>query len=332
MSKLVIYSPKELARMVRSRLRRDNDAVFCVSGDPGIGKTTLCHAINIEIDKNYVKQPYVDSLRRHIIFSGTYSEAYKKIVSLKKFSAIHFDEAEELFYRRDYAKKRNKNLNKVLMKCRKENKSISMALPRMKDLDEYLRNGRLMLWIYAIARGIGVVMVRSKIPEDDDPWGIKAVNWWGKKIKSKSYAITSEGVHSLFKKVSNYKGLVFWKPLEGEFWDEYVKVADIEKYGDLDPDSVVVENFLDRGVRTSEYLRMISSAMHNLFEEKKAEYVSEKRAYVYVARVFGVDVERVKSWVKKCIAKGWDASKVVEPKELVANHLFKKGELSEEGV
>lgn len=155
----------DLARAIKTVLRSDRDFVLCLSGSTGEGKSTLSLHVAQLVDENF-------SISNNITFSR--QETIERIKTLPKYSCVVVDEAINLLFRRDFAKREQKDLLKLLDMCRDRNLCLIFNIPQAWSLDSHILN-RVRCWIYVYKRGSALVFQPSENPFSRDPWN-RALN------------------------------------------------------------------------------------------------------------------------------------------------------------
>lgn len=153
------------AAILKKRVRADWDAVVCISGEEGSGKSALAYWLGKQIDPNF-------DFERNELFSVNYEGVLEKVTD-PKIKVIVGDEAIKWLYKRLWATKGQIFINQLYTLCRKENKITVLCIPRFGDLNEYFRNHRVKFWIYNLTRGLAVLFCRDWSPFTvKDPWWI----------------------------------------------------------------------------------------------------------------------------------------------------------------
>lgn len=172
-----ILSPSfiQLGADIRAKLRDDYDVMGVISGREGIGKTTfgywLCRVVDPAFD-----------VEKNIVYN--LEQMKDKIFNTSRYCSNLMDEGMEIFYKRNWFKADQKRLNQILGMARQNNLFYVSCAPRFTDLDEYLRNWRIRLWVHVVDRGVGLVHFRDDGEHQGDPWhlGDKAErrtrNYW----------------------------------------------------------------------------------------------------------------------------------------------------------
>lgn len=160
-----------LAGKIRTSTKQNRDCVIIISGETGVGKSTLGY----NILKKYLKlKPDVDIRRifeKHFVY--TRRRLIEKIKTIRKGSIIIIDEAINALFRRDFMKGKQKELIKLLNMCRDRNLVLIFNIPNFWDLDTTIRDFRIRLWIYVDERGEAYIFAPDRNPFVKDPWHTK---------------------------------------------------------------------------------------------------------------------------------------------------------------
>ena len=155
-------SIKSLSKHIKRMLNKDWDYIAGVSGDAGVGKSTLTCEIGPEVDPKYTFD-----------HSNIYkqSDLGKAIYNYPEKSFINVDEAINVLYRRDFSKGGQKQLLKDFDMIRDRNLCVFFLIPNFWDLDtKILNSGRIKLWIFIDSRGQGMMFKPDRNPFNPDRW------------------------------------------------------------------------------------------------------------------------------------------------------------------
>jgi hypothetical protein len=155
------------AELVNERLNNDYDLVVAITGEEGIGKSTLAIQLGLRIDKDF-------DLVKNIAYLPDEREIEDKFHNLQPRQCFVIDEAIRVFYKLRWMDKFQIRLNQMYMTERWQNKCTLLLIPRFTDLNEAFRNHRVNVWIHVIDRGVALVF--KKISENifsSDPWKMK---------------------------------------------------------------------------------------------------------------------------------------------------------------
>ena len=196
---------------IKRFLDHDWDYVLAISGDAGVGKSSLTGELAKEVD------PYF-TFRRNNFYSRR--EMRKAIWNYPTKSFINADEAINMLYRRDYYEQKQKQLLKDLDMIRDRNEAMSFLAPDFWSLDSKILNSRrIKIWIFCERRGVGYIFRHDKKQFNKAPWN---VNLNMKLLKNWMYGVHPRGS-------PNYVDTSKWDPLPPDEYAEYKKVKDEKK-------------------------------------------------------------------------------------------------------
>lgn len=165
-------------RRMIARFKLDNltqwDTVLCIDG------AESCRHGPVGLGKTAVASQILVSLHPHATIAGNMvvkddEEHYVQLLRRKDlFVPIAVDEAENWWYKRTAMKGDQKNRVIQFMSNRKELKFHILVLPRIWDMDEYLRRERIQWRLRVERRGEVSLFVRnspSKWNKEKDRWG-----------------------------------------------------------------------------------------------------------------------------------------------------------------
>lgn len=223
----------EFCQMARKRLKQDKDAVFCISGEEGIGKSTLAIEVAKGIDKDF-------KLETHELIKPTAEEMTKKITELPKGSAIICDESMRILYKQQWQNRKQKYLNKLFSLCRQEQKIVILCLPRFTDLNEYFRNWRVLVWIHVLDRGKAILFARDWSPFCKDIWWLDENQKLIERYRGHKRLIifdTDDKVKVLAKS-KNFMGVLDFPDLDEETKKQYLDMKSKVSYEEDEEDSI----------------------------------------------------------------------------------------------
>jgi len=214
-----------LADGIRSRLRNDLDVVIAVTGDEGLGKSTLAYQLAKRIDGDF-------DVEKSTVYNPTYEEVKDKIVGLPKYSAIVVDEAVKTFYKRNFAHKSQIFLNQVFAICRKANKAVILCMPAFSDFDSFFRRRRILIWIHIVTRGGFVCFVKDKSAFAEDCWHQKENDLLFRESFGSKKFFQARPSHLVraYRKSSNYFFSGEFKKMPAEDSRKYLALAESVKY------------------------------------------------------------------------------------------------------
>jgi len=195
---MTLHPPEMFLRRLRSKKRLNIDKVLAfaagrsytdwmtnigVSGEAGVGKSTLTIHLGLRADKDFWFDTHMVYMRREVI---------DKAYALPKHSFMVVDEAIGAHKRRAMEKEQ-KDLVEWINKIRFKNHVVVWNLPFFTDLDKDVRK-HFDIWIHVVERGRAVVLVKNKNILAPDPW---LPEWWYRKYKAKAMRSTEELVQML---------------------------------------------------------------------------------------------------------------------------------------
>lgn len=150
---------------LRKRQEEDYDAVACVTGMEGTGKSTFALIFAQMMD------PAFDFNR--IAYSN---RAFRRLVeTLPSRSAIVLDEAIMTSWKQEWGTREQKETFKLLTVARERGHCAIFVMPDLSELHTRIRNRRLHLHIFIPRRGLALIYGRAPLPGQKDPWHL---NYW----------------------------------------------------------------------------------------------------------------------------------------------------------
>jgi len=140
----------KVAKDIKSRTKKNSDAVICISGFEGVGKSTLGFILSYLLDKDF-------DMWYNVLYSPNQKELIEKLKIFKKGSVLNLDEAVKVLEKQNWAKQTF--IKKTFQVIRGRNLITLLLIPRLEDLNEYFRNWRVMLNICVIYRGLAYLQV-----------------------------------------------------------------------------------------------------------------------------------------------------------------------------
>ncbi len=196
----VIYSIKEIVEIIQTRQKNKFDANFAVSGNRGLGKSTL-------IGKVYYRLPNF-SPWKHQVYSR---EDVLKLLQTEKFGSCWDDEAINSSYKRDFQDKGQQELIKNITAYRDNFNVFSSAIPHFYSLDKDLRDLYFM-HIHVIKRGVAII--HMPLPGrlySIDGWDTK----YNQKIEEKWAKVSKKNPNFVppYHKLTTFKGYLYFKDM-----------------------------------------------------------------------------------------------------------------------
>lgn len=224
------FNIADIARVLISRVKKDFDAVICISGDEGMGKSVLAIHLLIEICRQNNQKFSLDD---NVIYNPDVQKVWDKILyTTDRYAPVLLDEAITLLYKMGFASAAQRTINKLYSVCRKENKITVLAIPNFFDLNTFFRNRRVMIWIEVIGRGRAVVFIRDWSPYNPDRWHTKESQKLIEKY-TRRRTILRLGVDDkiqILRRLNNYIGDFYFDDLDKDTKREYKKRAAAIKY------------------------------------------------------------------------------------------------------
>jgi len=223
-------SLRSFCRSSLARVADDWDMVIAVTGEEGVGKSTLGAILAKEID------PVFDWIRS-VAYLPTHKEVEDKFFSLKSKQVFLVDEAIKVLYKLKWADKLQIRINEMYATERWQNKITILCIPRFTDLNEMFRNHRVKIWIHVIERGYAVAFIKDETNIFfSDPWHLKENA--GKILKytknKKSVMLATEEKITMFKRSINYWFDFSFPSLSPEDEQTYKQIkADMRKTGEI---------------------------------------------------------------------------------------------------
>lgn len=153
-----------LSKFIQFRLKQNYDAFMCVSGGEGEGKSSLAMRLCQMVNPTF-------NIEENVIYEM--SEMGEKIFTLPRYSAVLVDEGIQGFYKRTWQQQGRAQMNVIFALCRMQNLFFVLCIPRIGDLDEMLRNHRIMYWLHVKTRGVANFYFKDPDQMIDDPWHLK---------------------------------------------------------------------------------------------------------------------------------------------------------------
>ena len=124
----------KLGKLARSRMEKDYDLVFAITGDEGSGKSTLADQLGKAIDTKF-------TITKNTVTAVDFDKI-KATALDPKVRVLIFDEAIKSFYKLTWANKLQVSLNRLFATVRQERKCFMLCIPRFTDLSDFFRNHR----------------------------------------------------------------------------------------------------------------------------------------------------------------------------------------------
>lgn len=218
-----------LAKALSKRVRKKWDIVLAITGEEGVGKSTLAIQLARMIDPKF-------SINRNIIFAPNETKVKEKMIELDEYSVIIIDEAVKIFYKLNWQSKMQKFLNILFSLARKERKIVILCIPNFRDLNKFMREHRIRLWVHLIKRGEGVIFMRDWSNWAKDIWWMDENQTIIDKARryKKLVDFSSKDKLKLLSKARTYVGIVEFDQLDKQIEMEYEEERDKTKYDEID--------------------------------------------------------------------------------------------------
>ena len=154
---------KDISDYMLTRVNNDFDCVVAVTGDEGVGKSSLAMWLAMLTDKKF-------SVKDSVVFSPKTQDAISQVKKLHRYGSIVMDEGIKMAYKLNWQNKVQQLLNMVYTLNRAENKMTIICIPQFTDLNTFFRKHRVYFWIHVYARGRAVVFKKIPNPYGQDPW------------------------------------------------------------------------------------------------------------------------------------------------------------------
>jgi len=252
---------KEVAHIFKLRNKKKYDNFIIFEDDEGNGKSTA----NIQLAKEM--DPTFSICPERIFNNPTHEQLRKAIDELPEKSYIDLDETGDIFYKRNWNKAGQKDTVVKLMKSRKKIKNIGGCIPRFEDLDEQIRNHRVMWCINVPYRGLAVVF-KKDTRKSVDRWHFKENKIIMEKMSTKSGVERYKHMmrpDEYLNILRHFKGYVFdfaFNDLSVEDKKLYFDVVESNRVDDL---SVREEDRLDNSLNFSKR-NVTAKAIYGLFD------------------------------------------------------------------
>lgn len=213
MSSKIVWSIKEITKILRERQINEFDCNIGVSGRRGNGKSTLL----LKIFKSFKKEGFKQ--KKHQAYS---QRDVTNLLATQKFGFCWDDEAINSGYKRNFQQAGQKTLVQVITNYRDNFNIYGSALPFFYSLDKDLRE-LIFMHFHIIERGLAVIL----LPLEDqihsqDPWDT-ANNI---KIEQKEYSRMKKDPNAKFRypKLSTFAGYLYFGPMSKREKEIYLKI------------------------------------------------------------------------------------------------------------
>ena len=218
----------KVVRPMRIGVRQDRDQVLLNTSHKrnGLGKSALSYW---EMRRNEPKKFQLD---RNYIFRGGLSAIVAKSNSLPLYSAMTMDEILRLLYKRKSVTSESIDVVEWLgADQRKTNQILIGNIPDFRDIDKYLREGKVRFWIDCLERGVGVLFEADEFLWVE-PWHEDDFERIIKKRKRGVRETIMDKI-GLLKTHSCFKSLIFWADFPPDDKVEYLRL--VKHYTGIEP-------------------------------------------------------------------------------------------------
>jgi hypothetical protein len=210
----------KVVRPMKIGVRQDRDQVCLNTSHKrnGLGKSALSYW---EMRRNEPKKFQID---RNYIFKGGLKEIVSKSDSLPLYSAMTMDEILRLLYKRRSVSSESIDVVEWLgADQRKTNQILIGNIPDFRDIDKYLREGKVRFWIDCLERGVGVMFEADEFLWVE-PWH---EDDFEKIVKKRKHGVRESLMDKieLLKTHSCFKSLIFWADFPTDDKIEYLRLV-----------------------------------------------------------------------------------------------------------
>jgi len=225
----------DFSNALRDRLEDDWDIVVALTGENGVGKTTLGILLGFLTDGNGF------DLKKNVAYFPDAKEIINKFNDLEPHSFFDITEAGKSLYKLRWMEKLQVAINQMYITERWQNKATGLEIPRFTDLNDYFRNHRVKVWIQVVDRGFGIAFLRDDVNIFvSDPWYLKQnakiINEFRIKRKKRLIDITKEEKKFLYKKTSNFFFAFTFPQLPEEIEERYKELRTESREKEKDPE------------------------------------------------------------------------------------------------
>lgn len=288
---LSVLTPEELIKILKTRVKKDWDAVIGITGEEGSSKSTLASWLVYQgcIYDGMTEDEALDKFVEYTIFSPNKERVQEQITKSTRYSVVNADEAIKILYKQNWATPIQKFLNMFYALCRQENKISILCMPRFLDFNEFFRNHRIKFWIHVLDRGVGVMFERDWFPASADPWFLKHASKMNEdmyKRKHTSDFNLDEKIAAL-SRLKNFVGIVRFDDLPTKLKNAYKKGKAQFAYEDLDEQvkgeqiapGAKAEKYRDKAIITAQNLAAKGFAVSDIC---RIMAISDKTVYAYL--------------------------------------------------
>lgn len=221
----VIFSIKDISKIIKDRQKNEFDSRFAVVGDTGDGKSTLLSKIFYKLGKF---NPW-----KHQVYSQ--KDVIKLLTNQTKGKCFD-DEGINTGYKRDWQKAGQQRLIKILTNYRDSLNSYGCAIPNFFTLDKDLRDLFFMV-LHVIERGVAIVHLPLQgSMYGQDKWdaknNAKVEQKWNEKRKK------NPAFNPPYWRLSTFAGYLYFNrltPKQEALYKEVKHVKRSEEYEEINP-------------------------------------------------------------------------------------------------
>lgn len=215
-----------LAKMIRQRLDADRPVLIAISGEQGLGKSTLAIQIGLALMGDEL------DLNKHFAF--TRQEFIERLKNVEKYSVIIADEAV-VMHRRRSMRREQIGIVEMLNKIRVYRVCVIFNIPRFEELDKDIKKN-VTMHLYITQRGKAWILRPIELPHVEDPWGWmgeaiaeRAVKEWWRAKQAGGHAVpdlTAIREHAI---APFTDGVIRFGPVSVSWWKEYLERSEKAK-------------------------------------------------------------------------------------------------------
>jgi hypothetical protein len=212
---MAIIDIKLMVKCIRETQKRERDALICLSGMVGEGKSTL----SIQIAKEYLGINTIEQFSNFCETGLFYNRAelLNAVVNTRE-QVIIVDEAINMLFRRDFMRGEQKELLRVMDVCRDHKHLFLFNIPSFFSLDSHTVQNRVKLWVYVFKQKYAHILK----PISDNPF---AIDVWRREV---NYKICGSGLKNI-PQSPNYVSSMTFDPLSPKEYEIYHAIKDQKK-------------------------------------------------------------------------------------------------------
>lgn len=201
------WSVREVVKTIEGVTKSKGDFIIAVSGNAGIGKSTLVNQIVKEKTGERFSAAFFE---KYNFYSR--EELDKKLEELPNNSIFILDESINMMFKREWQNREQIKIIQKLNTYRNKGFIIFLLLPRFTDIDSAVRNSsRIKWWINCLSWGEAVIYQADDNEFNPDPWNLK-INMKLLLRGRKRYNLP------------NYVANLYWQEMEKEAFELYEEI------------------------------------------------------------------------------------------------------------